>query len=60
MKNKHAFVHQIGRCLSAQKALTGRSWAMVKWPIHTNWFWHEKNNVGGHVLGVGGVQWANA
>ena len=43
---------------TAEKALTGRSWAMLKWLIQSNGFWHEKNNVGGHVFGIGGVWWA--
>ena len=39
-------------------ALTGRLGAMIKWPIQSNGFGHEKNDVGSHVLGIGGVQWA--
>ena len=51
----HASIRQ---CLPVQKALTGRSWAMLKWPIQSNGFGHEKNDVDGHVLGIGGMQWA--
>ena len=40
---------------SVCKLLTGRSWAMLKWPIQSNGFGHEKNDVGDHVLGIGGV-----
>ena len=54
----NVFVHQKRQCLTVQKALTGRLGAMLKWHIQSNGFGHEKSDVGSHVLGIGGVQWA--